>query len=260
MSLSFSETVFALAFVTGVDAVKMKTFESRIKQWRKMGFPDGVNVGKGVKAKYEATQVFQLVIMLRLLRIGLPPERAIHIIKNGWENLKDSIIETAICRSNGAEHLHYCFIGTDALHELTTADCNEMPVHTQLFTSDDVVMAYCDPEEDWPDDEKSYHNYIGYHVKNSLASAICIEMDSLMILVWTALNAMGKDGSVFHNEFSVWEENRRLRKTHPAQPDKEHFDELLKRGQGSLSESIAETDIAKMAYQSIRGLGNDGDS
>lgn len=224
MPLSFAQANFALAFVTGVSMEKAGSFEARIKQWQKMGFPEGVNVGRGVKASYGATQIFQLLIMLKLLRVGLTPQRAQQVVISGWPKLKDAVVETLSCMANGSEHLHYCLIQLDALSELTSPDTDHMHVYVDLFTSDDIGLAFTvyEEEDEASPDDVLIQQYYDLFVKNRLAVSISLEMDSLLILLWSALEACGSTPEVFADELAIWYEEREARGR--SQQNSDHFD------------------------------------
>ena len=267
MSLTFKEAAFVLSFANGITIENMQAFHSRMKQWQKMGFPDGVNVGRGVRAEYGATQIYQLAIMLKLMRVGLTPERAQHVVKAAWITFKDSIIEATICIANGAPHLHYCFIQTDALSDLKSDKKGNMPVFVDLFTSDMLENAFftleseteeADDFDDWTEEEISFHNYLKFTVKNRLAVSISIEMDSLLLLIWTAMETIEKPSHIFSSELAEWEKDRRERRANNQTEFKKHFDPTY--SNSSIIERAEGMDIAKIAYQSFRGPADDSNS
>lgn len=233
MSLTFAQAQFALAFVNDIDPARADAFEARLKQWQKMGFPEGVNVGRGQRAAYGATQVHQLLFMLKLLQVGLTPERAQKVVLSGWEAFKDAITETLLCMANGEEHLHYCLIQLDAMSELKKGNADHMHIFVDTFTSDEMVDAFLTDDEflSWREeaglsDEDAplrQHQYISYLTKNRLATCICIEVDSLLLLLWVALKPMGLTPAVFATEIAEWERVRRARGRVP-QAEQAHFE------------------------------------
>lgn len=205
MSLSFAEAQMVVSLVAGISVDKSETFRSRLKQWQKMGFPEGTKVGKGVKAQYGASQVLQLVILVKLLRIGLTPERAQNLIKTGWKRFKGGFVEALACMANGETHLHYFFIQLDALSQLTSpGNSDHMHTFVDVFTDEELLMAWDDPNPDWTEDQTKQQEYLSFLVKNRMAVSITIEIDSLFLWIWAALSALNKGPEIFADEFSTW--------------------------------------------------------
>ncbi len=260
MPLTFAQVQFALGFVSQISAKRADAFESRLKQWQKMGFPEGVNVGRGVRASYGATQVHQLLFMMKLLQVGLTPERAQKVVLSAWPAFKDAIVETIICRANGEDHLHYCLVQLDALTELKDDPADHMHVFVDTFTSDEIHEAFISDGDfkDWLSEnseaveeseaEFRQHQYISFLTKNRLATSISIEVDSLLILLWTALVPMGLNPEVFSSEIADWERERRARGRAQQQAE-EHFAKPL------VSESIADRvtnfDVSAAAWSAL---------
>lgn len=224
LPLTFAEAHFIISMVAGISAEKGETFRSRLKQWQKMGFPEGTKVGRGVKAQYGAVQIFQLVLLVKLLRIGLTPDRAQRVITTGWTRFMGGFTEALICMANGADHLHYFLIQLDALSDLTTSGgADHMHVFVDVFTDTEMLMAWDDPDEEWTEEQREQHSYSSFLVKNRLAVSISIEIDSLLVWVFAGLEPMGKGPEVFAHEFAGWvRECREIDFRH--QTSQQHFD------------------------------------
>jgi len=257
LSLTFADAHFVVSMVAGISPEKGETFRSRLKQWQKMGFPQGTKVGRGVKAEYGAAQIFQLVLLVKLLRIGLTPDRAQRVIKSAWTRFMGGITEALICMSNGADHLHYFLVQLDALSELTSpGGADHMHVFVDVFTDTEMLMAWDDPDEESSDEEKAQQAYSSFLVKNRMAVSISIEIDSLLVLVFAALRPLGKGPEVFASEFADWVRTcRELDYKH--QESQEHFDSDL------FNQSIAlrpsGLDRVASARAALAGLPKDGD-
>lgn len=52
----------------------------RLKHLKRLGFPEGVNIGRGKHFSYDGNAVFDLLIMFEMLQLGISPERAGAII------------------------------------------------------------------------------------------------------------------------------------------------------------------------------------
>ncbi|MEG8045771.1 hypothetical protein QP175_05800 [Sphingomonas aerolata] len=263
MPLTFAQAQFALAFVSQISPKRADAFEARLKQWQKMGFPEGVNVGRGVRASYGATQVHQLLFMMKLLQVGLTPERAQKVVISGWPAFKDAIVETILCRANGEDHLHYCLIQLDALSELKEDPSDHMHVFVDAFTSDEIHEAFISDQDfmEWLSDNDTVptdatsnlrqHQYLSFLTKNRLATSISIEVDSLLVLLWTGLVAIGLTPEVFSSEIADWERERRAR-GRAQQETEQHFAKPL------ISESVADRvtnfDVSAAAWSALAML------
>ncbi len=239
MSLNFSEASFVVAMVAGITPEKAATFQSRLKQWQKMGFPEGTRVGRGTKAEYGALQVFQLAILVKLLRVGLTPERAQKVVISAWPALRGGIVEAVLCMSNGEDHLHYYLIQLDALSDLTTPGGSaHLHIFVDVFTDREMLFAWDDADDEWSDDEKAKHEFSSFLVKNRMADSISIEIDSLIVWVWAALRAMGKGPEVFAPDFAQWVRECR-KESYRHQATEGHFNNDLH------NQSIALRDSSK---------------
>jgi len=261
MPLTFAQAQFALGFVAQIAPERVEAFESRLKQWQKMGFPEGVNVGRGTKAAYGATQTFQLLFLLKLLQVGLTPDRAQRVVLAGWEAFKDAIVEATICLANGENHLHYCLIKLDALSDLRLPSADHMHVFVDTFRSDEIDEALIpageyenlikhDEERSTPE-ARADHDYLSFITKNRLANCISIEVDSLLILLWIALQPMGLQPDVFASEIADWERERRAR-GRVEQETSTYYDDDARHG--SIAQQASTFDAVQAAKRALSHL------
>lgn len=258
MSLTFAETHFVVATIVGVRPSKGETFKSRLKQWQKMGFPEGTKVGRGVKAEYGALQVLQLALLVKLLRIGLTPERAQSVITTAWTRFMAGFVEALICMSNGEDHLHYFMIQLDALSDLTTeGGSDHMHTFVDVFTDTEMLMAWDEPGEDWTEEEKEQQAYSSFLVKNRMAVSITVEIDSLLMWLWAALAALGKEPAIFADEFAEWEKTCR-EIDFRYQETQKHFDtDAHNQSVASRATGIDRVDAARSALSKVVQHGED---
>lgn len=80
MQFSYAQIDEALATAHGIPDHKRSAFLARIKHLQKLGFPPGVNTGRGRAAVYGIGQAFLLALGLELIQLGTNPERAINSI------------------------------------------------------------------------------------------------------------------------------------------------------------------------------------
>jgi len=207
--LSFADAQFITALSAGIDKSKLETFASRLKQWQKKGFPPGTQVGKGARAEYGAAQILQLALMAKLLKVGLTPERAQHVIETGWSAFRDGFIETMLCQANDADHLHYFLIQLNALTDLTNPGSDHDHIFVEILTDEEMSEAWAPAEEIDSDEDLKRYEYFRFVVKNRMALSITVEIDSLLIWIWSAMKVKGHSPEIFAEEFAAWEKERR---------------------------------------------------
>ncbi|MCO5794014.1 MAG: hypothetical protein HEQ21_14425 [Blastomonas sp.] len=80
MEFRFAETERALALTHAIADDKRSAFANRLRHLQRLGFPPGVNTGRGKVAAYGVGEVFLLGVALELMQLGLNPERAVDAI------------------------------------------------------------------------------------------------------------------------------------------------------------------------------------
>ena len=86
MEFNFADVERALALTYNVRDDKRSAFSYRLKHLQKLGFPPGINTGRGRAATYTVGHLFLLGVALELNQLGLNPERAVGVIE---ENMLD---------------------------------------------------------------------------------------------------------------------------------------------------------------------------
>lgn len=260
LSLSFSEASFILGLMANIAPEKAETFKSRLKQWQKRGFPAGTQVGKGVKAEYGATQIFQLILMVKLLKVGLTPERAQTVVETAWPAFRDGFAEALVCAANDEPHLHYFMIQLDALSELSDPGSDHMHIFVDIFTTDEMLWTWEPPVEDLTDDERRQYDFSSSLVKNRMALSITLEIDSILVWLWAALSAVKKTPDLFADDLVQWDEERRER-GRVEQPDQIKInDDVFRRSvvfDGSFG--VDRVESARLALKNVRHR-DDGNS
>lgn len=75
----------------GISEDGAKAFTGRMKHLIRQKFPEGVNTGHGVPARYHADQFFQVVVVVELWQWGVPPARATRLVTDAWPALRVSV-------------------------------------------------------------------------------------------------------------------------------------------------------------------------
>ena len=88
MELSYRQLEACLQDFLSVHPDSVPTLRARIKQLQRMGFPEGVNSGRGIKVTYSGEQVFQLATAFELISSGLSAEQAKKVVMGFWHKLK----------------------------------------------------------------------------------------------------------------------------------------------------------------------------
>jgi len=82
MNFTFAEVDGALAAAHGIASAKRNAFRARLQHFQKLGFPEGLNTGRGRAAVYNPGHIILLGIALELGQLGLTPERAKAVISD----------------------------------------------------------------------------------------------------------------------------------------------------------------------------------
>jgi hypothetical protein len=61
---------------------KQTALRGRLQHFQRLGFPEGINTGKGRPAHYGAGEVLLISLAFELLEMGLTPERAVHVLQS----------------------------------------------------------------------------------------------------------------------------------------------------------------------------------
>ena len=72
--LSYAQVADVLAAQHEVADANRVAFRGRLQHFQRLGFPAGINTGRGRSAKYGFGQVLMLALGLELIQFGLSPE------------------------------------------------------------------------------------------------------------------------------------------------------------------------------------------
>lgn len=88
ISWTFGELEAVLANVHGIDQTKRTAFQSRLKNFHRLGYPIGFKAVKGKAATYTPLQIIEMALVVEMTQLGLPPERATWVLTcNRWPML-----------------------------------------------------------------------------------------------------------------------------------------------------------------------------
>jgi hypothetical protein len=215
--LGFGQLEACLAHIQQVSDEKRYTFQSRLKQWQKMGFPAGTKVGKGTKAKYTFQHLCQIVVMMQMMRLGLTPERSIHMVNAGWPRFRHGLLEAIDHIAKVQPQIIYAFVHVNALAELNWNPAPWKETVTVDIVSDEELAGLwlgIDETERWDDDEakaaetkkRGYSSEAWVEmVRMSLADTIVIEMNLIVMTCLFAIEQVVRmDPKSFAPEIAEW--------------------------------------------------------
>lgn len=255
MPLTFAQAQVIVATSAGVAVEKLGRLTSRMKQWQKMGFPVGTRgVGKGAKAEYGATQIFQLLLMMKFLKLGVTPDRAAEIVVVGWDQFRHGLFRTLLSHGDRDGHRHFFFVQIDALTELTTVGADRMAVIVNCVSDTEIASAWAGGSRkineiaDLGDESEIAAWYQAFVVQNRMGGSFVIEADSLIYWVWFCLQKMGISPSIFADEFESWFDEV-WRGYDGGQRDDEQF--LEYRNRSPMEHDIGKLDLAHCAHEAM---------
>lgn len=204
MALSFGQVEEVLATANNIASERREAFQSRLKQWQKMGFPEGVNVGRGLRAKYGAKQLFQLAFCIRLMALGLTPERSQEVIVKGWPKFRQAMIASTERMIGGERPLVYLMISLDALTPLQEPSADHMHIHATPTTAEIIADGLVgDPEDYEPEDREGFINF-QLIFRNAMVNTLVLEVDSILLRIWYAMEFKGISVEALSADFEKW--------------------------------------------------------
>jgi hypothetical protein len=211
MAILFGQVEKALASVNGIAEEHRSKLRARLQTWQKLKFPAGVNTGRGVKALYGLNEIFQLVIMMELLKRGLTPERAIAVTNRHWESLKAGI-HTCIVRLDAGARPNeaVAIIYVDGLLDLRGRDDAFETTLTVLHDADISAIyadAWDDLSEGWRDvmTDRGFSASSGLrYFRTVMEQGVHMNLSRLTErTIWAVLN-QGIDLTGFREELRAW--------------------------------------------------------
>jgi hypothetical protein len=80
LSLRFGELEAVLADINGIPSTQRTAFQARLKNFHRLGFPEGIGKGRGKAVIYTARETVLMAVAVELTQLGLTPERVIEVI------------------------------------------------------------------------------------------------------------------------------------------------------------------------------------
>jgi hypothetical protein len=195
VQLSYRQLEAILTAYLNVHPDKVGTFRSRLKQLQRLEFPQGVNIGRGVRMTYSADHILQLATAFEVIGAGLAAKAATDLVTKHW-----SAFQTAFARAHsrmgyGSEPETFVCIAGRGPVEPERKDLDAVTVHDLTSLTEQVL---CFPRPDAP----------------SRAGMILIRADYLLERLLRLVRDVGQvTGARWSPEFSQWKDKRE--KSHP---------------------------------------------
>lgn len=138
-AISQSQMLTVLARLHNVVPARMSALKGRLQHFQRLGFPYGVNTGKGRAARYEASQIVELVLAFELSQLGLWPEAVLAAIQSLGERLPRALGRLDLSKHRERHFDIIVVFDANALSDLTR-EYGERRATTQidLMTLDQV--------------------------------------------------------------------------------------------------------------------------
>jgi hypothetical protein len=81
LALRFGDLEAALAALNGIPSHNRTAFQARLKNFHRLGFPEGIGQGRGKAVIYGARELVLMALAVELTQLGLTPERVIEVIR-----------------------------------------------------------------------------------------------------------------------------------------------------------------------------------
>jgi hypothetical protein len=116
---------------------------ARFKYMQRLGFPEGVNPGRGVRSVYGLEEALKVLLAFELLETGATPTRVVRMVRTGWSDLRRPLaLGWLAARERGARPRRLMICATPgAFRELGEPDDPRAPVAEPLrpMRLDDLV-------------------------------------------------------------------------------------------------------------------------
>lgn len=224
MALGFGQVEEILALAFDVPPQYRSRLRARLQQWQKMRFPKGVNAGRGSRAEYGATQVFQLAAMLSLLDAGLHPERGKDAILATWSTIRAGLGAAAVSGAHRAFDTVYCFLKLDGLDKLRDPKTSSGFV-AYLRRRTQLADAIKRPEDVPMHGQAAWVARTLYAMEPATSSLI-LDLDYLLNTILASMKLVGANISDMSSDFNHWASSYEVDELHIENPAQFSLDNI----------------------------------
>lgn len=173
MRIGFSDLEALVRAVHGGGS-KPTALLGRVKYLQRLSWPPGGGRGQGSRAGYGLAQVIGMMLAFELLELGLPPVRAVRLMRSSWDACQKGVI-LGWAASRGAEPVRLLALVPKNLEELGVAEDENRPSPDRLVAFD------MDSLTEWAADAKSGSPALYIIDPRRIAATLRRELDALSI-------------------------------------------------------------------------------
>ncbi|WP_022684603.1 hypothetical protein [Sphingobium bisphenolivorans] len=176
IKFSFAQVSSILESVHRIAPVHSSAFRARLKHLQRLGFPSGINTGKGKAAAYGFRELMMLAVALQLIEIGMSPEKA-----------------TGICQANESDIVRY------TVKAINLANSDKKMEYFLVVHHSSLENLRAEREEDQHDDYRQSAIVIGHTelsrlLANKLSPFERLSIVSLHVLILSIYGGATKEG------------------------------------------------------------------
>ncbi len=139
ISYQYSEIFKILSKKHRISRKKTVSFRGRLQHFQRLGFPLGVNTGKGKRVKYTWRELFLMGLALEYVEIGSTPERIVQEILKFEDILLESLAKVASPKNYETEG---CFLLTELSGLLALKEENEWGEEMVLLNQSEITAVF----------------------------------------------------------------------------------------------------------------------
>ena len=152
MKISALQMDDVLVALHNVDEAKRSALAARTRHFKRLGFPEGANVGRGRTSFYGIGQLIDLLLAFELSQFGVNPERVVEIL-SAAKYLSKPIVRDYLDRLSGSQPpsliIHIDPRAADSLSARNPAEDHDL---LDMVENDAVFFA-----ENWLTDANRFH-------------------------------------------------------------------------------------------------------
>ena len=145
VSFQYSEIFDILSKKHQISKSKAISFRGRLQHFQRLGFPLGINTGRGKRVKYTWRELFLMGLALEYVEIGSTPERIVQEILKFEEILLASLAKVASPKGSRTEG---CFLLTELSGLLALKQESEWGEEIALLTQTELAQVFSDDGDD----------------------------------------------------------------------------------------------------------------
>lgn len=131
--IGFGELDAIVRVMHGIDPDNA-ALTARFKYMQRLGFPEGVNSGRGVRSIYGLEEVLKVLLAIELLEAGATPTRVVRTVRTSWAEMRRAFAVAWLVAAEAQRRSNRLLIGSSlrALSELGQEEDPAAPVAEPL--------------------------------------------------------------------------------------------------------------------------------